>query len=75
MRQVTRWMVLLFLLVAASFLGGCSSQTKPDSIIPAKNQVKTNDMAFVLPDLSGKEVKFPDDFSGKKVLLVFFSTG
>lgn len=75
MRQVTRWMVLLFLLVATSSLGGCISQTKPDSITPAKNQVNTNDMAFVLFDLSGKEVKFPDDFSGKKVLLVFFSTG
>lgn len=75
MRQMMRWMVLFFLLVAASLLGGCISQTTPDSITPAKNEVKTNDMVFVLPDLSGKEIKFPDDFSGKKVLLVFFSTG
>lgn len=75
MRQVTRWIVLFCLLAAASILGGCVSQIKPEEPTPTKNQVSGNDTAFVLSDISGKEIKFPDDFSGKKVLVVFFSTG
>ncbi|MEN6390375.1 MAG: hypothetical protein ABFD04_08130 [Syntrophomonas sp.] len=75
MRQVTRWMVLFCLLAAASTLWGCISQTKTEVPAPTKNQIGANDTAFVLSDLSGKDIKFPSDFSGKRVLMVFFSTG
>jgi hypothetical protein len=74
-RQVTRWIVLFCLLAAASISGGCISQIKPEVLTPAKDQAGANDRSFVLSDLSGKEVKFPEDFSGQKVLVVFFSTG
>jgi len=72
---VARWIVLFCLLAAASITGGCISHIKPEVITPAKDQAGADDRSFVLSDLSGKEVRFPQEFSGQKVLVVFFSTG
>lgn len=74
MRQVTRWLILFCMLATTCIVGGCISLSKPDANKSTEDKASA-ETAFVLPDLSGKEVKFPGDYSGKKALLLFFSTG
>lgn len=72
MRSARRWWLLaLVLLVSTGVLSACLKSSE----IQTPAAIKQPAAAFVLDDVSGKMVKFPEDFQGKKVLLVFFSTG
>ena len=64
----------LFWLVIAAALTGCVPTVNEGGGSQKSNPASSFNTSFKLFDINGKEVNFPEDFSGRKVALVFFST-